>query len=311
MNAIIVGANGKPSIIEMMETFKFSTNIKVYLQYHKKNGEELWKTVEMFPDGFIAYTHVKKPSFSKGDKVVFWGSRAILNTSGAIVYNSPQSLSNASKKSLGRKLMKKAGIAIPKTEFSVADAKKNLTYPMIVRPEHHREGKNFFVVNNDRELANKLNKLPNGYVSEFYPKTKEFRVHVASGKALLVKQKPEPDDKSTIAWNFAQNEKPWTTIDRKDYDYEMVKLALDAVKALNLDFGAVDIMSNPTKRGLSTHVVVEINTAPSYTPYLISKYGVYFDLIFSKDSKLEPWDYSKFKKGNSLAWKNYQLRNEK
>jgi carbamoylphosphate synthase large subunit len=252
-----------------------------------------------------------KPSFRRGDKVVFWGSRAILDTKDAIVYNSPEKLAKASKKGLARKIMKEEGIAIPKTEFNVRMARRTLDYPMIITPEKHRAGKHFFVAHNYNELTNYFKKVENGYISELFPKTKEYRVHVASGKALLVKQKPEPDDKGTIAWNFAENEKPWTTINRKDYDYDMLKLALTAVEKLGLDFGAVDIMSYPTDKNMPNHVVCEINTAPSYTPYLIEKYGSYFDKIFSMDTKLEPWDYSKFKKAKSFSWKNFQLKGEK
>jgi hypothetical protein len=66
-------------------------------------------------------------------------------------------------------------------------------------------------------------------------------------------------------------------------------------------------MSYPAKLDYPEHVVAEINTAPSYTPYLISKYGAYFDKLFRTKGKLEPWDYTKFKKATSLGWKNKQL----
>jgi glutathione synthase/RimK-type ligase-like ATP-grasp enzyme len=307
MNAIIVGVNGRPSIIQLLKMYKFDSPVTVFSQYHKKNGEELWKQIEMMSDGYIGIRPVKRPSFKNGDKVIFWGSRAQLNTGGAIVYNAPEKLAHASKKGLARKILKEKKLAIPKTEFSVDAAMRNLTFPMIVRPESHRAGKDFYVCNTRDELTRSFKKVKNGYISEFYPKQKEYRIHTASGKALLVKQKPEPDDKTEIAWNFAQNEKPWTTIDRKDYDIEMLKLAIEAIKVLELDFGAVDIMAFPTKRNLPKYVITEVNTAPSYTPYLIEKYGAYFNKLFSLGKKMDVFDTSKFKKGKSFSWKNFQL----
>jgi carbamoylphosphate synthase large subunit len=87
-------------------------------------------------------------------------------------------------------------------------------------------------------------------------------------------------------------------------------MALEAVKALDLDFGAVDIMTKNHK-DFKEHVVVEVNTAPSYTPYLISKYGSYFNLLFKTEDKYKSWEFEKFKKAPSFAWKNYQLKGKK
>jgi D-alanine-D-alanine ligase-like ATP-grasp enzyme len=183
-------------------------------------------------------------------------------------------------------------------------------WPVITRPNKHHAGKNFFVSYSKKELEQNIRfagGLDNSYTSGFYPKGREVRVHCAFGKVLLIKEKPAPEDKNTIAWNFAVNEEAWSTIDRKDYDPGLCKLALMSMKAIDLDIGAVDIMFEPIKPGFPQYVVCEINTAPSLTPYLAEKYAMLFDKIFTSGIP-EYWDYTKFKKGDSFAWKNFQLQ---
>ena len=308
MNAIIVGPNGRPSILEMLLTYDFKNEVDVFTHYTKNNGNRTWFHYNSKKPDVI--TMPGEPSFSKDDKVVFWGTRVPLKANSAIVYNHPENLNNASNKGLARALFHEAGIPIPML-INYEEA-NDANYPLILRRNHHRGGMFFFVVNNKEELDAAISKHIKGddfYISEIYPKTAEYRVHCASGKALLVKQKPTPDNPKEIAWNFHINEKPWKTIDRKDYDPDMIKIALDAVEQLGLDFGAVDIMSKPSAKGFPPHVVIEVNTAPSYTPYLISKYGAYFDMLFGMKEKASHWNYKGFKKGISLAWKNEQLKN--
>jgi len=309
MNAIIVGPNGRPSILEMVRTYDFNELFYVFTYKRLRNGTTSWR--KYVSDNKIESVILMKnpPSFGKGDKVIMWGTRVQIELGEAIVYNHPNVSNNASNKKTARLIFEEKGIAAPKLvkrEFLY-----KCSYPLIIRRDRHRAGIGFNIANNDVEALGFIDKMHNDeyYMSEIYPKTAEFRVHCAMGKALLVKQKPTPEDKYIVAWNFHQVEEAWTTINRKDYNFEMIKLALDAITALEIDYGAVDIMSYPSKKGFPDHVVAEVNTAPSFTPYLIEKYGAFFDKIFRTEGKIEVWDYSKFKKGPSFSWKNAQIKN--
>jgi hypothetical protein len=308
MNIILVGPNGRPSILDMLNTYNFNTEINIVTYKRLRTGKTVWILYNKINGLVTEKKLLTPPSFTADDKVVMWGTRIQLDFDKATVYNDVNSLNHASNKKLAREIFIKNDIAAPKL-ISIEEL-TTCKYPVIIRKSHHHAGIGFHIANNRNEalIIVKAMKNEEYYISEFYPKTAEYRVHCASGKVLLLKQKPTPEDKTMIAWNFHQNELPWSTIERKDYDVDMVKLALNAIKAVGLDFGAVDIMSYPTDKTLSIHVVAEINTAPSYTPYLISKYGAYFDYIFSSDTKVEHWDYNIFKKGKSLSWKNNQLK---
>jgi len=309
MNVIIVGANGRPSILDMIQTYPFKSEV-IVLTYkrNRKTGGTFWTRINSSDKGKKQLRLSTAPTFTHEDKIIMWGTRIQINLNGAMVFNSPANANNASNKKIAREIFEKENIAAPKLIHN--NELHTASYPLIIRKDRHRAGIGFNIVNNDIEALKIIKGMNEGeyYMSEIYPKTEEYRVHCGSGKALLVKRKPEPNDKSIVAWNFHQNELPWTTIERKNYDHEMVSLALRAVDAVGLDFGAVDVMSHPIK-GYNgpKHVVVEINTAPSYTPYLIEKYGAYFDLLFSTKDKFDKWDHSKFTKGTSLAWKNKQL----
>lgn len=244
-----------------------------------------------------------EPIFNSSDIVVRWGNSIPLNGN-FISYNSSRATSLASNKKEFREIMLENEIPIP-TPYHLD---KN-NWPVVVRPTHHHAGKNFHVANNHNEV-NRFFRLYNNlaYASEVYPKQREVRVHCASGKVLLIKEKPSPADINTIAWNFSINEEAWTTIDRKDYDPNICLLALKAMSAIQLDIGAVDVMFDPIDVSLPKYVVCEINTSPSLTEYLSLKYALYFDHIFNNNQKIENWDFLKWKKGYSFVWKNEQLK---
>lgn len=58
--------------------------------------------------------------------------------------------------------------------------------------------------------------------------------------------------------------------------------------------------------------VLEVNTSPTLasSEYSMERYAMYFDWLFRSPEKRKPWDYKQFKKADSLAWKNYQLKED-
>lgn len=109
--------------------------------------------------------------------------------------------------------------------------------------------------------------------TRYFPKTHEFRVHVVGGEAIdLVEKKIKSELKDKVenrvirshrnGWVFAHDS--LSISDGADLAH-LRKLAVDAVRAVGLDFGAVDILctlddGNP--RRLKTALVCELNSAP-------------------------------------------------
>lgn len=112
----------------------------------------------------------------------------------------------------------------------------------------------------DEEL-NAIRKAPL-YV-KYVPKKQEYRIHVCGGEAVDIQRKARRKDveDDAINWKirnhdngfiFARNEDGITPPD-------VIKQAVDAVKVLGLDFGAVDVIFNDKEQKA---YVLEVNTAP-------------------------------------------------
>jgi glutathione synthase/RimK-type ligase-like ATP-grasp enzyme len=314
---ILVGHNGYPSMKELVKSLNPDKDLYL-IRFQKTGGIKLYNPYT----GYFCNNPLVR---IENSTIIRWGTQnASLSINSSFTLNQIKAMSMASNKLRSRLRLMEANVPVPLTVDSPSKITEDMNLPLILRPLKHSAGNFFYLAKNKKDAADIFKSRLNneGYISEFYPKTREFRIHCAHGKILFIKEKPAPENKNEVVWNFAVNQDEWHTIDRKDYNFAMCKIALDAVKACELDFGAVDIMTYPTTsinvegveykipKGLfPDFVVCEINTAPSLTEYGIEKYSKYFDLIF-KDNTIKHWDYSKFTAGESLSWKNTQLKKE-
>jgi glutathione synthase/RimK-type ligase-like ATP-grasp enzyme len=107
---------------------------------------------------------------------------------------------------------------------------------------------------------------------KYIPKKDEYRVHVFREKAFFVQQKKRkqevPDDK--INWQVRNHQNGFIYANQ---DVALPQKALDqaiaSIKALGLDFGAVDIIYNQKS---DTYYVLEVNTACGLTGTTLDKY---------------------------------------
>jgi glutathione synthase/RimK-type ligase-like ATP-grasp enzyme len=109
--------------------------------------------------------------------------------------------------------------------------------------------------------------------TQYIFKTKEFRVHVVGSKVIDTQQKIKDPDQEVKTWKvrshangfiFARN----GIVPSAGRD----ELAIAAVHALGLDFGAVDIIED--KKG--NLFVLEVNTAPGLEGQTVDNYGAAF-----------------------------------
>ena len=166
--------------------------------------------------------------------------------------------------------------------------------PYVARPAHTSRGRHFMYIERNEDLW----KVPCGWhVMDYYPKVKEYRVHVASGKILYISDKMY--EEGNLQANHAVTQNSWRVLKWDEYDPEMCSMSVKAVKALGLDFGAVDMMVGEIS---PKYCVCEINTAPTLTTSELgrAKYVRHFKAFF--DGTLKPFD-KEFKKGRSWAWK--------
>lgn len=159
-------------------------------------------------------------------------------------------------------------------------------YPIVAKHIFGSRGNGNYKLNNQEELESWLQgKTLSNYIFEkFYNYSREYRLHVSKDGCFYTCRKmlksDTPEDKrwfrndSNSSWIIESNEafdKPvnWDTV---------IAESVKALKAVGLDFGAVDlrIQSKLDKDGKVREnpdfIVVEINSAPSFGKITLEKY---------------------------------------
>lgn len=220
------------------------------------------ETQKHFPDKITIIKSLTNIQNNNKNILLRWGTTQKLPIN-IKVLNTADNISLTSNKTYFRNLCQTSfSKIIPKTWFDINDP--NITYPVILRPESHAQGKHLYLCKNKEELKQNLQKLPNKtnyYISEYINKSKEFRIFFIQGRVVWIAEKI-PNHITDIAWNVAQGGKfinvPW-----KQWDINLIN---DAYKIYNLSklwLGGVDIIQDG-----HNNYIIEINSAPSQTsPY--------------------------------------------
>lgn len=201
------------------------------------------------------------------------------------IINSARAIQQVNNKIGFRRLLLEQGTELaPRTWYDRTD--RGITYPCIVRGEHHSQGRQFHVCNNERELARACARHPRYYISEMINKSAEYRVFCIQGRVAAVAQKT-PGNPNAIAWNVAQGGR-FDHVRFNDWPLQAVRKSVEAFNLSELDFGGVDVMVD--QQGNS--YIIEINSAPSLplkqdgTPtHRQECMAKCFDYIFDHDTK--------------------------
>lgn len=111
---------------------------------------------------------------------------------------------------------------------------------------------------------------------KYVPKKQEYRIHVRNGEVVDVQRKARrkdtPDDQ--VNWKIRNHDNGFIFA-RTDVDCpeDVTTQAVEAVKAVGLDFGAVDVIFNDKEKRA---YVLEINTAPGLSGTTLEGYAEAF-----------------------------------
>lgn len=320
---ILCGKGGRPSMKKVFEEVQNPNAYLVIRKELKKSKGFIYEVHSKAADGSINVTKTKNiDDILHNAALIKWGNRIQVDDLAKVVYNTSEAVKNASVKNIARRLFAENEVGCP-LNITPQTARDKVVFPIIGRPLIHHQGKNFYTFNTWEEFIAHYNvHKKDHYYSNFVPKVKEFRAHVAHGKILALLEKPRPEDPNMIAWNHAQNAGAWEIVKWKDYgrqgmngkdnDLRLCQTIMKAMEAVGLDFGAVDVVI--TEDG--TPYVLEINTAPELTnsEYSAAKYARYFDWIgqyeFEEDmdNKREHWSSLVYIKAKSFSWKEINFR---
>lgn len=185
------------------------------------------------------------------DIVINWGN------SGYLAYNTinrPEATTIASNKIKTFQALDRAGVNIPELSLHKDNCQYLLADKIVVRHTvtgHSGEG---------IEIIPQGEELPEAPLyTGFIRKKNEYRVIVVDGQVVDLKQKllasDAPEDRSRYIRNLANG---WIFArDNLEYVEGLNEIGIEAVKALGLDFGAVDVISDRE----DNLYVLEVNTA--------------------------------------------------
>ena len=214
---------------------------------------------------------------------------------GDIVYNNAEAIKLSSNKLKSRLVLQDNGVPVPLTyDLAEFNEESEIEYPAIIRPSHHFGGKDFIKVDSYSQVVSfKEENSGTFYIAQYYPKQQEYRVHCGSGRFWItqLKYKEDGTEIEHEIWNRAVSGFNFKPLRWREVDERIVKVALSAVHKLGLDFGAVDVLANPTNTDLPYAVVCEVNTCPGAKDYTRRKYCDYFKWLLSQDSKPDWEDY--------------------
>lgn len=195
------------------------------------------------------------------DMVIRWGCtsrvpvRNVLNTSDAI--------HRVNNKAAFRRLMQEQGTELcPKTLFDYHSTRESNVRYVVVRPEVHYRGSDFYVVDKGDggagvALQQAFERAGDGaYATELINKTAEYRVFVAQGRVVWVARKV-PRNSDEVVWNHHSGNCVFENTRWGQWPLQGVRKAVEAFNLSGLDFGGVDVIQDATGRCY----VLEINSA--------------------------------------------------
>lgn len=191
--------------------------------------------------------------------------------------NTPLAVERASNKLQAFTGLSEAGILIPSFTTSIETARDWQREGNVVLCRNllrASAGRGIVVVGPEEDLE------PSPLYVKYVKKKREYRIHVFNNLVIDVTQKrtrtgADPED---VNYQIRSHENGWVFVRDSimDYDESFGAMAVNAVRALGLDFGAVDLIYNTHYR---TPLVLEVNTAPGLEGRTVE---VYADAIRSK-----------------------------
>ncbi len=237
----------------------------MYLLYSTKTQKtgRILRRVLGIEGGIAAPTHVH-------DVLIRWGSSAPVRYTPELEINSRVAVEAATDKVGSLQILKRKAISVPEL-FLFNEGMKNLSkhFPLLARNRIHQQGTDILLCMQMEDVKRAMN-LGREYGVKYVPTKREYRVHIFKGKSIKASEKIWTDQNR-------QTYKPWIRNHRNGYTFRQPITKLDdlsratakkAVKALGLDFGAVDLIISDNDKVF----VLEVNTGPGLIKSGVKKY---------------------------------------
>jgi glutathione synthase/RimK-type ligase-like ATP-grasp enzyme len=213
--------------------------------------------------------------------VINWGASTLpTSVLGSRILNRGDAVGAASNKAIAFEVLHLAGVSVPAFTRSPVDALHWYTEGRTVFARHiltGHGGEGIEDLNDAGELGLER-ALSAPLFVEYIPKREEYRVHVFNGKVIDVQQKKlrltddlgVPVDPTLVNWKIRNHQNGFIFARNEiEPDVKVLETGIAAVKALDLLFGAVDVIWNEARQQA---YALEVNTAPGLEGTTIELY---------------------------------------
>jgi glutathione synthase/RimK-type ligase-like ATP-grasp enzyme len=212
-----------------------------------------------------------KPISAPGQRVINWGCTEVEDCgnsfAGAEVFNHPSFVKQAANKLTAFDQMNAHGVKVVPFTTSIDTAKSWLTDADVVVRHKLRghSGDGIQIVNKGEQ------DLPQAPLyTRYCPKKYEYRVHVMFGLIVDVTRKIRDPEKEPTNWKVRSHANGFIFARANLKHREAIEpVAIEAIQALGLDFGAVDIIIDEQSH---QPLVLEVNTAPGLEGQTLERY---------------------------------------
>ena len=212
---------------------------------------------------------------SRYDYLIRWGSRTSVGYRPTeTVINSMESLRQNTDKLQTLRRLDNAGIPVPEYTTDRDEISNSFGYPALGRAEQHTRGQDINLILQWRDAYLTSG---NDYFVEYIPTDLEYRMHVIDGEVVKIHEKRLRSEEDNHPF-LRNHETGWIFVDPREQPPDS-QLAIDAVGALGLDFGAVDMIMSEA----GDPYVLEVNSAPSLDEANLRRYGEAFAEIAGVD----------------------------
>jgi glutathione synthase/RimK-type ligase-like ATP-grasp enzyme len=263
-------------------------DILVKQKYNKKNKKlgyvrssayRLFK--ELSDRGIGTYIRTQLQPISNNKILLNWGRRTLPEDSYKYeaILNHPDNIQNASNKLICLEKLTEAGIpALDYTIFKdeAAEMIDNGGVVFCRTKLSSNSGKGIIIATTKEEL------VPALLYTEYFPHNKEYRYHVFNGEVILVQEKRRmregklKENGIDCPNKLIKNHGKGYVLARKNVTIhsKIVDYAIRSLKALSLDFGALDILVEESDDNeLISFAICEVNTTPSLVNNTIKDYA--------------------------------------
>lgn len=224
----------------------------------------------------LGLPHGDRPGWNTQLPLIRWGSRTFpaVDIHGTVL-NRAAAIERASQKLESLTLLKDAGVPVPDFDTDPEALVERAGYPILGRRLQHARATDVVLCLQRRDFR----RQPRDYYVAYIPTNREYRLHVAGDEVIRVQGK---------FLDVSQDYKPWVRNYATGHRFRAPRLrvhrtrldaAVQAVNALGLNFGAVDLIVADD----GSHYVLEVNTSPSCSPITGAAYCNAFARMLDMD----------------------------